>query len=169
MPFDFKYQSGWAVDPGTGLTVCQPRIVPTSPPANPDDIEYQYALHQGDDRYYLGLFGKDAVLEKDGHRERVSTLDLGRDWVLDSVFGIKRDLGNGDDDFVFLQGLARGLVAVFERRRYNDDDERYVAVTNTALLTVRGVTVPDGVARWNSGEVVLAEIFVPAQTSVAIS
>jgi len=167
MPLNFKAQIGGAIDLDTGLTICEPRTLPASLPTNPDRVEYQYTLYRGDERYYIGLFGVDTVVEKDGHKEWIFALDFGRDWVLDSVFSIKRDLGNDDDDFVFLQGLARGLVAMFEKD-HSEDDVRYVVLTDTALLAARGITVPNGVTRLGSGEIVLAEILTPAQTSAVL-
>jgi hypothetical protein len=163
MSLNFKSQLGGAIDSGTGLTIRPPRMLPASPPRYPDEVEYQYTFYRGGEPYDgLGLFGTDVVVEKNGHRECVSTLDLGSDQLLNSVFRLKRDLGD-DDDFAFLQGLAYGLIAVFENHS-DSDDGRYVVVTNAALLAARGITVPDSAARLDSGQIVLAEIFAPAHT-----
>ena len=167
MPLNFKAQLGEAVDLDTGLSILSPRMLPASPPANPNDTEYQYTFYRDGESYDgLGLFGTDVVIEKDGRREGVSTLNLDREWLLDSVFRLKRDLGDDGDDFAFLQGLAYGLIAVFENHS-DSDDGRYVVVTDAALLAARGINVPNGVTRLNSGQIVLAEIFAPAKTSVA--
>lgn len=162
MSLDFKSQLGSAVDSSTGLVIYTPRMLPASPPESPDHTEYQYPLYLGGKRVYgLGLNGSDAVMEKVGRREWISKLDLGRDWVLDAVFEFKRMLGSGDGDFLFLQGLARGLVGVFEKDTNRGYDFRYLALTDAALLAQRGIAVPDDVARLPNGEVVLAEAFMP--------
>ena len=163
MPLDFKPQLGSVVDPGTGLTLYRPRLLPASPPADPDGTEYQYAIFLDGEHFYgIGLYGSDAVVDKDGRRERVFLLDLGPDWVLDAVFRLKHMVEDDDDDFDFLRGLARGLVGVFESRTDNDDDTRYLAVTGAAALAARGIAVPAGALCLPGGEVLLAESFVPA-------
>ena len=72
MSLDFKPQPGSVVDSGTGLTIYPPRLLPAPPPADPDGIEYQYAIFLDGKRFYgIGLNGSDAVVDKDGRRERV--------------------------------------------------------------------------------------------------
>jgi hypothetical protein len=120
------------------LTIYPPRLLPASPPVDPDGTEYQYAIFLDGKRFYgIGLNGSDAVVDKDGRRERVFLLDLGPDWVLDTVLRLKHMLEDDADDFDFLRGLARGLVGVFESRTDNDDDTRYLAVANAAALAAR--------------------------------
>jgi hypothetical protein len=113
------------------------------------------------------------VIEKAGYREWVFILDLGRDQVLNSIFDrVKKSLENEDDDFTFLQGLARGLVMAYQGRTDNDDNVRYVAITKLALLTARGIIIPTeskfistSTVPLAEGEVVLAEAFVPTHLS----
>lgn len=163
MPLDFEPRTGSAIDQESGLVIYPPRMLPASPPEDPAHTEYQYAFYRGDERIYgLGLFGSDMGIDNGGRRELVFTLDLGRDWVLDTVFEFKRLLGNDDDDFVFLKGLARGLVSVFEGRTDNDEDTRHVAVADAALLAGRGIPVPESTRRSSATGIVLAEAFVPA-------
>ena len=169
MSLNFEAQLGGAIDPSTGLTIRPPRILPASPPRNPDDIEYQYILYRGDDRYYIGLFGDDTMADMNGNRERVLTFDFGRDQVLNSVFRLKRNLSNSDGDFVFLQNLASGLLAVSQSDTNHNYGIRYIALTKLPTLAKQGVRCPDTAKQLSTGEVVLAEIFVPAQTSVAVS
>lgn len=160
MPLNFKPQRGSAIDINNGLVIYRPRILPAEAP---DDIEYQYAIYRDDQPYDgLGLFGTDAITNETEHLQRVFTLDLGRDWVLDSIFGFKRALGSEDEDIDFLRGLARGLVAVFESRTDNDEELCYVAVTKAVLLIERGIPLPDDLKRSATGEIVLAEVIVPA-------
>ena len=164
MPLDFKPQPGSAVDPGTGLTIHAPRMSPAPPPADAGHTEYQYNFRfDGQWFYGIGLNGSDEVVERAGRREWMFRLDLGRDWVLDTVFELKRMLGNSDEDFVFLQGMAQGLVRVFEKDTNHDYDFRYLALTDAGLLAQRGIMVLGEVARLPTGEIVLADVFVPAQ------
>lgn len=163
MSLDFVPMRGSAVDLQRGLVIYPPRMLPASPPEDPALTEYQYAFYRGDDRIYgLGLFGSDLVVENEAQRELVFTLDLRRDGVLDAVLEFKRILGNDDEEFAFLKGLARGLVAVFERRADNDEPVRYVAVTDAAMLASRGIQVPDSAWTPSATEIVLAETRVPA-------
>ncbi|QQP94966.1 hypothetical protein [Lysobacter enzymogenes] len=163
MSLDFQPRLGSAVDADTGLTIYEPRLQPASPPASPDDTEYQYAIFLDGKRFYgLGLNGSDAVVDKAGRRERVFLLELGSAGALDAALDLKRRLANDEPDFVFLRELARGLVGVFETRTDNDDDTRYLAVVDAAALAERGIAAPESVARLADGELVLAEAFVPA-------
>lgn len=167
MPLDFEPRTGSAIDLESGIVIYAPRMLPASPPEDPGRAEYQYAFYRGDDRIYgLGLFGSDMTVDKAGRRERVFTLDLARGQVLEMVFEFKRILENEDDDFVFLAGLARGLVAVFGNRPDDDADMRYVAVTDAALLAERGIRIPESVLQSVGDGIVLAETLVPARVVV---
>lgn len=160
MPLNFVAQYESAVDVGTGLLIHSPRLLPATAP---DDIEYQYSIYRdGLPWDGLGLFGSEAMEDRGGRQQRVFTLDMGRDPVLDSVFRLKRALGSKDDDFDFLQGLARGLVAVYETRTDNDAEVRYVALTRAGLLEDRGIALDGEMGKTEAGEIILAEVVVPA-------
>lgn len=170
MSLDFQPRQGSAVDPGTGLTLYPPRLLPASPPESPDDTEFQYAIFRDGKRFYgLGLVGSDAMVDKDGRREHLFLLDLSPVWVLDTVLELKRMLEDGSDDYAFLRGLARGLVAVFESRTDNDDDTRYLALIDPIALAERDIAVPADAARLPGGELLLAEAFVPAHADGSIA
>ena len=162
MPLHFVPQRGAAVDRETGLTIYAPRMLPASFPENPEHTEYQYNLHRNGDRFYgLGLCGTNKAHNHEGKRELLYTLDLGRDWIFDSVFGLKRELANDEDDFTFLRNIAQGLIAVF----YFDNNDygcHYCAYSDATVLTNYGICIPDNVEQKSKGEIVLAEEFVPA-------
>jgi hypothetical protein len=166
MPLNFEPRLGSAVDTATGLTIYAPRILPASPPEDPEHTEYQYSFYLHGKRIDgLGFFGTKLIKKKLGHLERIFELDLGRDWVLDSVFEFKKTLDDEGDNFVFLQSLARGLVGVFEKDSDADDDFRYLAMTNANLLERRGIVVPNYIVRLAGNEIILAEIFVAANSN----
>jgi hypothetical protein len=171
MPLNFKPQSRSAIDMDTGIVIHTPRMLPASPPENPDHTEYQYMFWRNSEIIgALAVFVSSMMVEKPGHKEQVFMLDLGRNLALDSMLRFKNALNNDDDEFTFLQGLAHGLVAVFENRYWVAYDLRYVAVTKLALLAEHGVAVPAGVELVPTGmmplaqnEIVLAEVTVPAR------
>lgn len=132
MPLNFEPRPGSAVDIINNITIPQPRILPASFPEDPSHTEYQYAIYKNDTRIDgLGLFGSDWLLEKDRRREGVFSLDLGREWVLDSIFRFKEKINDKCDDFDFLKSLACGLLLPYQNRDDNDDDVRYLALTKT--------------------------------------
>lgn len=164
MSLDFKPQPGSAIDSNSGLAISYPRMLPAEPPSAPNDTEYQYSIYLNDKRFSgVGLEGSNAVVEEAGRRVWTSKLDLGRASSLDSVFKLKRMLSNGDENFTFLRGLAQGLVRVFEQDTNRDYDFRYLALTDATLLAQRGIAVPEDIARLPTGEIILADVFVPAQ------
>lgn len=90
------------------------------------------------------------------------TLDLSRDWVLESVLAFKKFLGNTDEELSFLRSLAQGLVMA------NIDDgsgkyiTRYVAITESRALARQGFH-SDVISPMLDGRLVLAEVVVPAR------
>ncbi|WP_312369110.1 hypothetical protein [Stenotrophomonas sp.] len=174
MPLNFEPHLDSAVDNSNGLWIPQPQMVPASPPEDPSHNEYRYAIYRGEERIAgIGCFGADLQVRSAGQRERVFTLDLGRDWVLDAVLELKRTLNSDESDFEFLRGLAKGLVSVFENRSRVAYDLRYMAITRTALLMERGIAVPAGAAASASpdidlqgaGDLLLAQVRIPARGS----
>lgn len=163
MPLNFTPQPGSAVDQSNGITITSPRLLPASPPEDPSHNEYQYMLYVDGVRVDgLGLFGSEGMLEVEGRRERVFTLDIRRDWVLDSIFGFKQALGNTDDDLTFLIGLTQGLVMANMDQSSSKYGIRYLAITRHEALARRGIDHPQAELPSLAGEIVLAEAFVPA-------
>lgn len=162
MPLNFKPRPGSAVDQDSGVVITAPRLLPASPPRDPNHTEYHYLIYQEGVRVDgLGLFGSEAMEESENGRERVFTLDLGQDWVLTSAFSVKRTLGNTDDDLTFLCGLAEGLILANMDQRSSKCNLRYLAVTTTEALGRRGITDAPGRLRMVAGKILLAEAFVP--------
>lgn len=159
MSLNFEPKERCAFDRGSRVLITPPRILPASPPEDSSHTEYQYMFHRDDERIGgLGLFGTDVVAEIEGRRERVTTLDLGRDWVLQSVLGFKQTLADTGDEFLFICGLARGLAIADMGDRDSEYDLRCVAVTKSDVLGRMGIAIPDGVVQGPEGEVVLAEV-----------
>lgn len=163
MPLNFKSQPGSAVDLDAGLAIYRPRMLPASPPDDPNDVELQYLFYRNDDRFYgLALSASDEMVDKGGRWEQVFTLDLSNRHALEAVFKFKKLLGDESDDFSFLRGLAQGLVTVFESRTDNSDDVRYLAVTKAPSLIGCGITLPAEQKQIDGNKIILAEAFVAA-------
>lgn len=163
MSFDFKSRSRSSFDEESGVSIPQPRMLPASCAGSDDNIEYQYSFFlDGKDIGGLGLLGTCGFTERQGRREQLFTLDLGREGVLRSALGFRETLGNSDDEFVFLRGLAQGLVMAYAGRTDNDDDVRYVAIADADSLARAGMHIPDDVISWVEGVILLAEAYVPA-------
>lgn len=101
------------------------------------------------------------MVETPNGRERVFTLDLGRDWVLKSILGFKQTLSNTDSDLAFIRSLAQGLVLA------NMDDSntqyamRYVALTTGEALARTNVSTIDPIISSDGSTIVLACELVP--------
>lgn len=160
MSIHFEAALGSAVDSQNGLVIYEPRM---QPGRTPDEVEYQYAIYQGTHRDGLGCFGLSTQIEEDGQPVSLFTLDLGQDWVIDSMVKLKQRFHIEGDVFEFVQGLAEGLVKVFETRTDNTNAAHYVALTQEAPLRVAGLNVPDPLSHLSNGQIILAEVRVPAR------
>jgi hypothetical protein len=166
MPLRFEAAHGSAIDPHNDLKIFQPRMEPT---ATPDEVEYQYAIYRGDTRYGFGCFGLSMVVQEQGRSVRVFTLDLGQDWVIESIQKLRERLSIDGDDFDFAQRLAEGLVQVFQSRTDNTEEVRYLALMQTAFLDKKGWVASDALAHLPNGDVVLAQIVVPAYPEAGVT
>jgi len=164
MPLNFTPQPGSAVDQGNRIVITSPRLLPASPPEDPSHDEYQYMFYVDGVRVDgLGVYGSEAIIEADGGRERVFTLDLGRDWVMESIFGFKRILGNTDEDLAFLVGLAQGLVMANMDQSSRKYSIRYVPVATDGALSRRGINLSQMNLPSEAGRIVLAEGRIPVR------
>ncbi|MCS4235466.1 hypothetical protein [Stenotrophomonas sp. BIGb0135] len=164
MPLNFTPQPGSAVDQDNRVVITSPRVLPASPPEDPSHDEYQYLFYVDGVRVDgLGLFGSEAMMEAEGGHERVFTLDMGRDWVLESVFSFKRILGSTDEDLTFLIGLAQGLVMANMDQSSSKYSIRYVAVTTDDALSRRGINPSQMNLPSEAGRIVLAEGRIPVR------
>ncbi|WP_266171702.1 hypothetical protein [Dyella subtropica] len=164
MPLHFEAANGSAIDHQHGLEVFQPRMEPTE---NQGEVEYQYWIFRGESQYSLGCFGTFNSIKNEGRNVDVFTLNLGQNWVIESIFKTKDRLNILGDKFSFLVGLSEGLVRVFQSRRDNDNEVRYLALSQEAVLHDHGIAIPDGLLRLPNGDIVLAEVTVPAHPSAS--
>lgn len=162
MPLLIERQPGSAVDHESGVTIPAPRIVPASPTEDPSHSEYQYLFYVDGERVDgLGVFGSERMVQAATGPEQIFNLDLGRDWVLRSIFDFKRLLSDTGDQFSFLQSLAQGLVLA------NMDDSsgrysvRYVATTDPETLKKFGIEITDPLQLTSDGCIVLANALNP--------
>lgn len=163
MPLCFQPESASSFDPGTGVSIPQPRILPTTLQDGQPGTEYQYAfIRDGKMIGGLGFSGADAMVETAGQREWVFTLDLGRDRLITSMLEFKQTLANQDEDFDFVRGLAQGLVLAYAGRTDNSGNVRYMAVTTAEALDRAGVSISEGRQGASDGTIVLAEVAIPA-------
>ncbi len=163
MPLCFQPESDSSFDPGTDVSIPQPRILPTTLQDGRPGTEYQYAfIREGKMIGGLGFSGSDAIVETGGQREWVFTLDLGREHLITAMLEFKQTLANQDEDFDFIRGLAQGLVLAYSGRTDSGGNVRYIAVTTAEALDRAGVSIPGG--RWGAtgGTMVLAEVAIPA-------
>ena len=162
MPLEFERQPGSAVDRRTGVTITAPRILPASPPEDPSHTEYQYLFYLNGQRVDgLGLFGSDEIVETQNGRERVFTLDLGRDWVLKSILGFKQTLNNQDSHFAFLCSVAQGLVLANMDHSSARYGVRYVAITTAEALARNDISTVGLAPAHHGGVIILAEAVNP--------
>lgn len=163
MPFNFQPFSHSAVDPINNVSVLRPRMLPVALSNGDQGTEYQYSFYRGDKRIAgLGMEGHDEIVEREGYTEHVFWLDLGRVPFIKTLIDYKPEFGATGNDFVYVRGIAQGLVMAFAGRTDNDENLRYVAVTKADALTAAGVLIPDGTPIGEDGTVLLAEIVIPA-------
>lgn len=164
MSLNFQPKPSSSFDANHQLSIPHPRIVPAVLADGREGTEYQFAfIRNGEALGGLGLVGPDEVVQKDGRREWVFTLDLGPERLIRSVLDLKRVLNDTDDDLSFVRGLAWGLVAAFAGRTDNRTDVKYRVVTTRDGLTRAGVSVPDNVGESSTSGICLAEVAVPAR------
>lgn len=163
MPIDFKPDENTAFDAGTGVTISHPRILPSARLDGTDEIEYQYMFRRGQHRIgAVGFFGTEEVVHGGGHPERIYTLDLSPDRVMESILAFKQALGNVDDEFTFISCLAQGLVHVFAGQTDNSDVLHYVVIVYADTLARLRLPVAGVLPVLPDGKVVLASLSVPA-------
>ena len=160
MPLHFEAARGSAVDHQNGLVIYQPRIEPRS---IPDEAEYQYPIYRGEKLHGIGFFGICKEIEEEGQPTQLFTMDLGQAWVLDSILELKQQLEIDGDDFDFMQQLADGFVKVFQSRKNNREAVHYLALTQEATLLAQGIRTPHGIPRIANGQLILAELRLPAR------
>lgn len=165
MPLGFQSRSHSSYDPASDVSIPRPRILPTTLASGRAGTEYQYSFYRGDDRIGgLGFEGPDEVVVDGVFREWVFTFDLGREAIIKSMLRHKQDFGVTGDDFTFLRGLAQGLVLAYAGCNGNDDNLRYVALTNIGALEGAGVLISDYSLIQPDGQLVLAAVTVLAST-----
>ncbi len=158
MPLRFEAAHGSAIDPHNGLKIFQPRMEPT---ATPDEVEYQYPIYRGDALYGFGCSGLMTVLQEQGRPVRVFTLDLGQDRTIKWIQELQQQLDIDGDAVDFTLRLAEGLVQVFQSDTGNNEEVRYLALTQGTFFEDQRWAVPAGLARLANGDVVLAQVVVP--------
>ena len=156
---NFEVAPGASIDRANRLQIFLPRMEPT---AEANGMEYQYRIYCGDVRYGLGFFGTATLMRQGGQPEQVFTLNLGHPSVIDSILQLKRDINIEEDDATFLEGIVRGLVRVFASRTGNDEPVTYRAISDPSVLQARGLVISLDAQTQPIGELVLAEIRIPA-------
>lgn len=145
-----------AFEQRTSVAIALPQMLPHTFPDGREGIEYRFAfLRDGARIGGLGLFGTEDFIE--GSRDRVYTLDLSPEWVLESVLQFKAALGDTSEDFDFLQSLAEGLVNVFARNARNAHNQRNLAITRIDALVRARIPVQVGATRATGNWIVLAD------------
>lgn len=161
MSIFFEAAHGSSIDKTNNIEIFQPRIHPTG---SPDEIEYQYSIYQGEKRYGLGCLGICRQPDTKVGSARITTLNLGEDWVIQSMLKLKRRLCNHDDGFTFIMNLARGLVLVFKNRTDNTEAVQYIALTKESTLAAHGIVINETVERFSVNEIILSKISLPAHS-----
>lgn len=157
MPMHFKPLGSSAIDESSGVSIPQPRMLPASLPQGGTGIEFQYAFRRNGERVgALGIFGKETAMVTDGHREWLYKLEITHPSAFDSIFRLKRNIGNTDDYFIFLSAIAEGLIAVFASGNDFNEPQRNLVVTSLTALSQHGILLPEHIPYFEDGEVVLA-------------
>lgn len=163
MPIEFNPQARTAFDAFSGLTISFPRIVASDLPDGSEVTEYQYSFRLGQQIVAaMSVFGTEEQTKEGDHWSWKYTLDLSSTHTLALVNRLKADLGNSDAPMDFLQAIANGLLAVFANQTDNSRDIRYFVVTRADALTQVGIQAPESIALAADGQIILAELSVPA-------
>jgi hypothetical protein len=166
MSINFKPRENTSFDEGSGVTISQPRILLDAPLDGIARVEYQYTFRRGGERVgAMGFFGTEVATEVDGQRGLIYTLDLRPAEVLMDMLKFKRFLGDTSDEFVFVRCLAQGLVNVFAGKTSNLESRRYVVVSSGEDLARVGAPAPADHLELPDGNVILAQLFVPAHAA----
>ena len=163
MAVNFIHRERSAFDEGSGISILLPRVLPSDPPEPGASIEYQYTFTRKGERVgALGLFGDQRVDGTSNRAVWTYTVNLSPPWVLRDILQMKSLFGSIEPDFTFMQSIARGLVAAFAGQTTNTVDLRYVALASSESLIGEGLSDIQISGVPNEGEVILAEVFVPA-------
>lgn len=158
-PFHFEATLGSAIDRERGLEINRARLLPME---EPNQLEFQFPIYLGDDRYGLGCYGTQSLTEEHGRKLRVFTLDLGEKGTIDSVLQLKDSLEVAGDKLDFLLSFADGLVKAYQGRTDNyDEDLRYYAVSAEASLIDHDIVPPANLDRLANGQLILAAVQIP--------
>lgn len=170
MPFYFQARPYSSLDPISETTIPRPRIGPIVLENGLRGTEYQFAIYRGETRIGgVGFDGWDETARENSQSVHVFFFDLGRATVIRAMLSCKDLLGNVDDDFTYLQGLAQGFVLSFAGRTDNDEPLRYVAVTTSQALIESQVAIPMDFPLLPDGTLVLASVDVPTPGTQGIS
>lgn len=166
MSINFKPSANTSFDEGSGVTISHPRILLDAPVDGVAGVEYQYTFRRGGERVgAMGFFGTAVDSELDGDRGLIYTLDLRPAEVLTDMLKFKRFLGDTSDEFVFVRCLAQGLVNAFAGKADNPESRRYLVTASAEDLAQVGAPAPAGHPTLADGNIVLAELFVPARAA----
>lgn len=162
MPFLFQAKPYSSLDPISETTIPRPRVGPTVLANGVRGTEYQFAIYRGDVRVGgVGFDGWDETSQDNAQPVHVFFFDLRQVAAIRAMLSCKEVLGNVDDDFTYLQGLAQGFVLSFAGRTDNNESLRYVAITSRQALIELQVVVPADFPLRPDGTLVLANVDVP--------
>jgi hypothetical protein len=162
MPINFVPRERSSFDEESGVSILRPRMLPDSEPGLVMGVEYQYTfLRNGKDVGGLGFFGVRTVAEVEGNRREPFTLDLRQDFVIRSILRFQELIGNEDERFEFLSGLAQGLLNCFAMQTENVVERHYLVFTNVEVLGRQKIQIPDDAVLDKQGRIVLAVLTVP--------
>lgn len=155
MPLKFDAGMGCAIDRVNGLELYHTRVEPCS---KMTEAEHHFAIYRGSTWHAVACYGLCLLLLSEGNSVRMLTIDLGRDWVLDSLLQLQSKLGIDGTPFDFIHQLAKGMLATFESRTDNIHDVRYLVVAHVTALRLKGVVPPAQFPRFENGDLLLAEL-----------
>ncbi|HAL22800.1 MAG TPA: hypothetical protein DCP40_08745 [Stenotrophomonas sp.] len=163
MPIEFTPQARTAFDAFNGITISFPRIVASDLPDGSEATEYQYTFRQGERILAaMSVLGTEERTGEGEHWGWKHTLDLSSTHTLALIARLEADLGSTDDPMEFLRAIAKGLLAVFVNQTDNFREVRYVVITRAGALRQVGIDVSEGAALVPDGQIILAELTIPA-------
>lgn len=135
-------------------------------PDGSDPAQYEFLLYRGEAEFgFMGLSGgSDRLLQENGKRECIDTIDMSRAVKLQHILTFKKGLHSDEDDLSFLRRFSLAVLHAVTETSRSRDDFRVVVFTSQSALTEIGVS-PSDQAMLPGGDVpILADLLIPGST-----
>ena len=155
-----------AFDESTGITIGHPRMYPERHADGAVTAEYEYTIYRNEEIIgALVIQGAEKTTEENGNRIYTYTLEITNRNTVERLIKLKLRIGNKDSDFEFISGIAQGMINVFANNGGSIFTQRNLVTTTIDTLLRNGIAIPGYAHALPDGAIILAELYVPANSA----